>query len=213
MKPSKTKARKSPSSSAADGEETEAERKRNIARIATSPEFAAFRVLQIASASLGSDKPIDVVELIETLRDQAATVRGGDLTRVEAMLLNQATALQTVFVGLTERAFSALELKNLETFMRLALKAQSQCRATLETLATVKNPPLVIAKQANIAHQQQVNNNSVTEPSHAREMKTAPNELLERQHGERLDFRTTAAAGGVDSPLEAVGKIDGAENG
>jgi hypothetical protein len=35
--------------------------------------------------------------------------------------------------------------------MRLALKAQSQCRATLETLAQIKNPPVVLARQANIA--------------------------------------------------------------
>ena len=43
--------------------------------------------------------------------------------------------------------------------MRMALKAQSQCRATLETLATIKNPPAVFARQANIAQgPQQVNN-------------------------------------------------------
>ena len=29
-----------------------------------------------------------------------------------------------------------------DRYMRLALKAQAQCRATLETLATVKNPPV-----------------------------------------------------------------------
>jgi hypothetical protein len=42
--------------------------------------------------------------------------------------------------------------------MRMALKAQSQCRQTLETLATIKNPPVVFARQANIAQgPQQVN--------------------------------------------------------
>ena len=35
--------------------------------------------------------------------------------------------------------------------MRMALKAQNQCRMTLETLATIKNPPVVFAKQANTA--------------------------------------------------------------
>jgi hypothetical protein len=35
----------------------------------------------------------------------------------------------------------------------LALKAQSQCRATLETLAAIKNPqPVAFVRQANIAH-------------------------------------------------------------
>jgi hypothetical protein len=44
--------------------------------------------------------------------------------------------------------------------MRMAMRAQNQCRMTLETLATIKNPPVVYAKQANINNggQQQVNN-------------------------------------------------------
>ncbi len=47
-----------------------------------------------------------------------------------------------------------------DRYMRLALKAQAQCRATLETLAKIKNPPTLFAQQANIAHgPQQVNNN------------------------------------------------------
>lgn len=34
-----------------------------------------------------------------------------------------------------------------DAFMRTALKAQNQCRMTLETLATINNPPLVFANQ------------------------------------------------------------------
>jgi len=51
-------------------------------------------------------------------------------------------------------------LSAMETYLRLALKAQAQSRATLETLAAIKNPPVVFARQANINHggQQQVNN-------------------------------------------------------
>lgn len=33
---------------------------------------------------------------------------------------------------------------------RMALKAQNQCRMTLETLATIENPPVVFARQANV---------------------------------------------------------------
>ena len=32
---------------------------------------------------------------------------------------------------------------NYESFMRMALKAQNQCRMTLKTLATIKNPSAV----------------------------------------------------------------------
>jgi hypothetical protein len=75
--------------------------------------------------------------------------------------------------------------------MRLALKAQSQCRATLETLSVVKNPPSVaFVRQANIANgPQQVNNGppSAADASRARETEIQPNKLLERRQNELLD--------------------------
>ena len=45
-------------------------------------------------------------------------------------------------------------------YKRQALKAQAQCRATLEALAEIKNPrPVAFVKQANISGgHQQVNN-------------------------------------------------------
>ena len=46
-----------------------------------------------------------------------------------------------------------------EAYMRMALRAQNQVRLTLETINTIKSPPVVIAKQANITSgPQQVNN-------------------------------------------------------
>ena len=55
---------------------------------------------------------------------------------------------------------------------KLALKAQSQCRATLETLAAIKNPPVIFVKQAN-GHQQ-VNNGVAA--SHTAEKQNQQNE-------------------------------------
>ena len=46
-------------------------------------------------------------------------------------------------------------------FYRLALKAQSQCRATLETLSNITESPVIFAKRVNIAHNQQINNQQV----------------------------------------------------
>jgi hypothetical protein len=49
--------------------------------------------------------------------------------------------------------------------MRLALKAQSQCRATIETLAEIKNPqPVAFVQQADVAHGPQQINNGPTAP-------------------------------------------------
>ena len=65
----------------------------------------------------------------------------------------QAVALNTIFGELARR--SALNmgehLDASERYMRLALKAQGQCRATLQTLADIKNPrPVSFVNHANI---------------------------------------------------------------
>jgi hypothetical protein len=74
------------------------------------------------------------------------------MKRCESMLMGQAEALQAMFVSYARRAQAQEYQKNLESFFRMALKAQNQCRMTLETLAAIKNPPVVYTKQANIAH-------------------------------------------------------------
>ena len=63
---------------------------------------------------------------------------------------------------------SCTEVVPFETNMRIALRAQSQCRATLETLAAIKNPPMVIAKQANVTTGPQQINNGIQPSTRAR---------------------------------------------
>ena len=106
---------------------------------------------------------LDVGSLAVTLRAQMQEVQGGDMKRAEAMLYGQAQALQAIFAHMARRSAKQEYMKNVEAFMRFALKAQSQSRATLETLAAIKNPPVVFARQANINNggQQQVNNGTV----------------------------------------------------
>jgi hypothetical protein len=101
----------------------------------------------------------------------------------------------------------------IETYMRLALKAQSQCRATLETLAAIKNPPSVaFVRQANIAHgAQQVNNEPPSEACRARKSENRPNKLLEQTDGERLDARAPKAAIDADSSMATVEAINGTD--
>ncbi len=102
----------------------------------------------------------DVNVLADELGKQIDAVNGGDLRRAEAMLIAQAHTLDNIFSNLARRATNQDYLKQWEAYMRMAMKAQNQCRMTLETLATIKNPPVVFAKQANINNggQQQVNN-------------------------------------------------------
>jgi len=57
------------------------------------------------------------------------------------------------------QANSSERIQVAEIFLRLALKAQSQCPATIEALGQLKNPaPVAFVTKANIAAQQQVNN-------------------------------------------------------
>lgn len=122
---------------------------------------------------------LDMGALVECLSDGATDIWAGDMKRAEAMLYGQATALQAIFTSLARRAHSQEYLKQMETFLRLALKAQSQCRATLETLATIKAGPAIFARQANIAHgPQQVNNGTAPAVSRAGENDSATTELL-----------------------------------
>ncbi|WP_426664073.1 hypothetical protein [Rhodanobacter aciditrophus] len=177
-----------------------------LARVAISPHLGAARtIVRYAKADLGE---LCLTELTHVLKEQAAALNDGDLSQVEAVLSNQATTLDVMFAELAHRAAMNMgeHLEATETYLRLAMRAQNQCRATLETLAAIKNPPVVFAKQANIAHgHQQVNNGTAV--AHAKQSERARTELLEHDHGKRLDTRASAKAGRGDPPVAAVVEI------
>ena len=151
----------------------------------------------------------DLGELIKDMRECVTKVQAGDMRSVEAMLYGQAMTLQTIFTSLARKAQAQEYLKQFQVNLSLALKAQAQCRSTLEALAEIKNPrPVSFVKQANIANgPQQVNNGSTQTGTHAHAEKSTgtKNELLEHQHGNYLDTRAQSTAGGADPHLEAVG--------
>ena len=180
---------------------------REVVRLMTAPEFAAARVIRAAERTGGYGGQLDTPELVGCLRALASNVNGGDLRQVETMLFDQAVALQSLFSRLVERGMKADLLPHFEAYMRLALRAQAQSTRTLEVLATVKNPPVVFAKQANIAQQQQVNNGPAVPAMRARNPAPAQSKLLETLPDERLDFGTQGAASGADSPLATVGTV------
>jgi hypothetical protein len=128
------------------------------------------------------------------------------MSRVEAMLVNQATALQSLFARLIERGVAQDSLPQYEAHMRLALKAQAQSRATLETLANVRNGPVIYARQANVAAGAPMQvNNGLPAGVGARQIEMPPNQLLEPPSHDRMDTRTQSGAGAGHPPMEAVG--------
>ena len=158
---------------------------------------------------------------MQGLSDSCKRVNDGDLSTLEAMLVSQATALQTIFTGLARRAQSQEYQKNLEAFLGLALKAQAQSRATISALVDLKYPrQATFVKQANIAHgPQQVNNGAAAgaDPAQftqaqAHGEKSAPeqNKLLEAdygQPGQRMDARAAQAAERSNQAVETVEQV------
>lgn len=198
------------------GEEpTQKEMRRIMTEGVAEPYLAAARVVLAAEKSSGFGEDIDPAELGRCLEGQADAVNRGDMTQVASMLMLQATALQTIFARLIERGMAHDQIPGFETNMRIALRAQNQCRATLETLATIKNPPVIFARQANITNgPQQINNgvlNLEPEPSQAREIEIEQTQLLSADHGERLDIGTTSKAIGSDPEMATLGKLNRTE--
>ena len=151
---------------------------------------------------------VDLPDLIRDLQAQTKQIQAGSMSSVEAMLYGQAKVLETMFTCLSRRAANNNNLKQIQVNLTLALKAQSQCRATLEALAEIKNPrPVQFVKQANMTTGPQQINNGSTAQSPAGISQSKPNKLLEANHGQRLDTRTQGQAGQVDQAVEAVEAI------
>ena len=173
---------------------TKQEEAEHTATITLMPSANAAAVVAEYAKAFGEQ---DVQALMEQLGTKFEQVENGDLHYCEAMLVGQAHALQAIFMNLARRAANQEYLKQWDAYLRMALRAQNQSRMTLETLATLKNPPVVFAKQANINHgngNQQVNNGTPSPATHAEKIINQPNELLEGQHGsETLDTRAMGA--------------------
>ncbi len=162
----------------------------------------------------GEHGRLSLVEMVASLDESGAAVNRGDMASAERMLTAQASALNAIFSELARRAALNMGeyLDATDRYMRLALKAQSQCRATLETLATIKNPPVVFAKQANINNggQQQVNNGAAPNnpPAPAGISESPKSELLGASDGQWMDTRAAGTAGGADPHLATVGTVN-----
>jgi hypothetical protein len=152
----------------------------------------------------------DLTETINAMKEKVSKVNAGDLTELEATLTAQSVSLDAVFNELARRAIGSDTMSKLEIYMRLSLKAQSQCARTIEVLAAMKNPPIVYAKQANIAHgNQQVNNGSnqtsTHAPAHTGKIINQPNGLLEAHHGsKKMDTRATQTTIHQDQAMAAL---------
>lgn len=180
-----------------------------VARAALRPNIQAAVTLIEYGKAYGD---LDLYGLIDELKIQTKVASGGDLGRGEEMLTAQAHTLDAIFNNLARRAINAEHSENFDRFLKFSLRAQSQCRATWETLSSMKNPPMVgYVKQTNIAHGHQQVNNAPSETGdapHALENANLQNKLLEQNDGERLDFGAAGTAGRANPAMAPLGKGD-----
>jgi len=119
---------------------------------------AAF--IPIASASVGGDYSAntDGLELKDALKEvsrQADLLLSGNMGNGEKMLLAQAIALDSIFCNLAtlakyniNKVTTVKELQGAEIYLKLAIRAQSQCSATWEVISKVKLAQSLLKKRA-----------------------------------------------------------------
>ena len=173
----------------------------------------------------GSESP--VAYIAKELINKSDAIISGDMKAVEQLLIAQAFALNNIFADSLRKAMGSTpqfvpHIRSVnEVYAKIGLKAQAQCRATLETLANIKNPPqLAFVRQQNIAYQQQVNNKEASPPQPESKVEATPvndeprargnnkiftNELLETSNNvTRLELGTKKKAGGTNKELVPV---------
>ena len=118
----------------------------------------------IAIGEFVNANDLDVAaQLLPALDDRIAKAIAGDIGDLKGLLVAQMHLLNTVFVTsmmnakLNQAEYPAAH----ERYMRLGLKAQAQCRATVETVARLVNPeppaPAPISIETLIQVLQQIN--------------------------------------------------------
>jgi DNA primase len=165
---------------------------------------------------------LSVTDLMGELRTAGDEVVAGDMGRIERIMTHQVITLNAMFNNLAQRSSRQEYMKQMETYLRLALKAQAQCRSTAEALALLKNPQPYI-KQANIAQgHQQINNTYASASAHsgmptdsnagqyaqaragAGKTSSMQNKLLAADYGQGLDIGAQGQPGQANPNLEAV---------
>jgi hypothetical protein len=160
-----------------------------LTNLGLTPEFKAAVTAHAYAPLIGEQNLGAVFQRIGELSTRSVKDNSKDL---EYMLTSQAIALDSIFNRLAVQAQASIgkHPKAVETYLRLALKAQNQCRTTTETLAAIKSPRQHIT-QNNVAGAMQINIE------------------MEGSHVDRGAEGTNAAS---DPRVEAVGEVNRAED-
>lgn len=185
-------------------------RSQMVAKLSLQPAYRSASVI----SKFDANESVDFWDLARAVKEQSAAIQANNMEGAEEMMTSQALALDVLFANLARRAASNMEEgygEAAERYMKLALRAQAQCAKTIQIMGELKNPRhIAFVQQANIAHNQQVNNG---QSSRAENFEIQPNKLIDGDASDlQMDIRTTSAAGGADQAVEAVGAINRADN-
>jgi hypothetical protein len=107
----------------------------NLAERGLSPELKAASII-------GGHKPYSALgdnRIIGEITRQIESVRNGDMSRAEGILVAQAEALDVIFYSLLGNAERASDQDSKASFISMAVKAQEGCLSALEGLARIKS--------------------------------------------------------------------------
>lgn len=192
-------------------EQKEKSREQQVAEISLNPITLNTNTARVFSSGVFGE--LAITESIEVVRKMTdAVVQGSNLNELEELLTTQAVALNGIFNYLALRAHTNIGHypETVEKYMKLALKAQSQCRSTIEAINEIKNPSsATFVRQANIGNAVQVNNgkpNLTSTHAGARTGKkqTEPNKLLAADQPATLPTFTGGVINDLDSRKAAA---------
>jgi len=126
---------------------------RTLAKVTLDPQTRnSALAITFGSQMFGDRSRPDPVESSAALGEEIAKAKKGDLSLASALLTSHAVSLDTLFTELARR--SGMNMGQhpdaAERYMRLALKAQSACRSTLEALTKLHQPREQTVKHVHI---------------------------------------------------------------
>jgi hypothetical protein len=116
---------------------------RSLARVSIDTQIRNADLASMFAAPLfATDKKPDIMESSAVVAEEMQRTAKGDMTLASRIFTAQALSLDAIFTELARRSASNLGAYPIasERYMRLAFKAQSACRATLEALAKLHQP-------------------------------------------------------------------------
>lgn len=123
---------------------------RHVAAVALDP--AAHGMASLRLFSQGSFGKLSEAELFHVLAEHAEAAKRGDLKHYRALLAMQADALNGIFTEMARRAAANMGdyLGATQTYLRLGLKAQAQCRSTIESLERLTSGHVQTVKHVHV---------------------------------------------------------------